>query len=211
MGALLLAESSALNVEAQAAFDTTASKLQIFSNRSEQSARRIGERLAPGLIRLAEFAFPKLQFAAEEAGKAMERLFANGELLPNLAKAAEAAFNKLFGIEKNRNQLLRDRPELVGKVVGKIDATIERLREEGGQQERINKLLKRRNELLSTASAVGGDVVKIFLDGEAINTMEGLVVRLRFRHVGDDVPMLIRRGSEEIELAVVLMERPEGT
>ena len=55
-----------------------------------------------------------------------------------------------------------------------------------------------------------GDVI-VSLDGEAINTMEGLVVRLRFRHVGDDVPMLIRRGSEEIELAVVLMERPEGT
>jgi len=60
------------------------------------------------------------------------------------------------------------------------------------------------------AGLQAGDVI-VSLDGETISTMEGLVVRLRFHHVGDDVPMLISRSGAEFDLDITLMERPEGT
>ena len=65
----------------------------------------------------------------------------------------------------------------------------------------------------TAAAAAGlapGDVILSF-DGEAIRTMEGLVVRLRFHHVGDAIPLHVRRGADELDLTVVLLERPEGT
>ena len=66
----------------------------------------------------------------------------------------------------------------------------------------------------ATAAALAGiepgDVI-VSLGGDSIATMDRLVVRLRFYHVGDDVPVHIRRGTQELDLDVVLMERPEGT
>ena len=65
-----------------------------------------------------------------------------------------------------------------------------------------------------TAAALGGllagDVI-LSLGGEPIRTMEGLVVSLRFYRVGDEVPLHVRRGTEALDLDVVLLERPEGT
>ncbi len=55
-----------------------------------------------------------------------------------------------------------------------------------------------------------GDVI-VTVDGEAVTTMERLVVRLRFYHVGDTVPMHLRRGADTFDVDVVLRERPEGT
>jgi S1-C subfamily serine protease len=54
-----------------------------------------------------------------------------------------------------------------------------------------------------------GDVI-LSVGGESINTMDQLVVALRFYRVGEVVDVEIQRGGERQTLAVTLMERPEG-
>jgi putative serine protease PepD len=64
----------------------------------------------------------------------------------------------------------------------------------------------------TAAAAAGlqqGDVI-VSVDGHPVTTMDQLVVLLRFHHVGDDVPVHVRRAGEELDLEVILMERPEG-
>lgn len=53
----------------------------------------------------------------------------------------------------------------------------------------------------------GGDVI-LSVDGEAVSTLDGLVIRLRVFRVGDSVTIAILRGSEPLELPVTLLERP---
>lgn len=59
------------------------------------------------------------------------------------------------------------------------------------------------------AGLAAGDVIAT-LDGEALTTMEQLVVRIRFYRVGDSVDLEIDRAGERITLTVDLLERPEG-
>jgi S1-C subfamily serine protease len=54
---------------------------------------------------------------------------------------------------------------------------------------------------------VGGDVI-LSVDGQAVSTLDGLVIRLRVFRVGDSVTIAILRGSEPLELPVTLLERP---
>ena len=54
-----------------------------------------------------------------------------------------------------------------------------------------------------------GDVVLSF-DGEALRTMNELVVLVRFYRVGDVVELEVLRGDETITIDLELLERPEG-
>jgi S1-C subfamily serine protease len=53
----------------------------------------------------------------------------------------------------------------------------------------------------------GGDII-LSVDGEAVSTLDGLVIRLRVFRVGDSVTIAILRGSEPLDLPVTLLERP---
>ncbi len=66
--------------------------------------------------------------------------------------------------------------------------------------------------IADTAAALGGlavgDIITTF-DGEAVVTMDRLVVELRYFHVGDTIDLGITRNGTPMELAVTLLERPE--
>ena len=63
-----------------------------------------------------------------------------------------------------------------------------------------------------TAADLGGlqdgDIILSF-DDEPVVTLDGLVISLRFYRVGDSVTVTIVRGSETLDLQVLLLERPE--
>jgi len=63
----------------------------------------------------------------------------------------------------------------------------------------------------SAASAAGlepGDIILSF-DGDAVTTMEQLVVEVRFYRVGDAIDVVIERTEAEQTIPVILLERPE--
>jgi len=66
--------------------------------------------------------------------------------------------------------------------------------------------------IADTAAALGGlavgDIITTF-DGEAVVTMDRLVVELRYFHVGDTIDLGITRNGTPMKLAVTLLERPE--
>jgi S1-C subfamily serine protease len=65
----------------------------------------------------------------------------------------------------------------------------------------------------NTAAAASGlevgDIILSF-DGESVDTMDDLVVRIRFYRVDDVVSLDIRRGGDAVIIELVLQERPEG-
>jgi len=60
------------------------------------------------------------------------------------------------------------------------------------------------------ASGIAAGDIILTLAGEPVTTMDGLVVRLRRYRVGDSVVVDVVRGTESIEISLVLLERPEG-
>jgi putative serine protease PepD len=54
-----------------------------------------------------------------------------------------------------------------------------------------------------------GDVILSF-DGEPVDTMDDLVVQIRFYRVGDVVNLEVRRDGEPVTIQLELLERPEG-
>jgi putative serine protease PepD len=54
-----------------------------------------------------------------------------------------------------------------------------------------------------------GDIILSF-DGESVDTMDDLVVRIRFYRVDDVVSLDVRRDGESVTIELVLQERPEG-
>jgi len=58
-----------------------------------------------------------------------------------------------------------------------------------------------------TAGLRPGDVI-LALDGQATKTFNDLRVMIGKRAIGDKVVVKLRRGEEEMEINVILMERP---
>jgi S1-C subfamily serine protease len=58
-----------------------------------------------------------------------------------------------------------------------------------------------------TGGLAAGDVI-VAVDGRPTTTMTALVVMLRTRQPGDDVELSLRRGTEQVTVAVELLERP---
>lgn len=54
-----------------------------------------------------------------------------------------------------------------------------------------------------------GDIILSF-DGEFVDTMDDLVIRLRFYRVGDTTTLAVVRNSDELVIDLELRERPEG-
>jgi putative serine protease PepD len=64
----------------------------------------------------------------------------------------------------------------------------------------------------TAAAAAGlqaGDII-LSVGDETLTTMDQLVVELRFYRVGEELPMRIERGGEQLTITLTLMERPEG-
>jgi serine protease Do len=62
---------------------------------------------------------------------------------------------------------------------------------------------------IERAGARVGDVI-VELEGEAVTTMQELVVDLRHYRAGDEVELTMQRGEEQLTLSVLLDRRPEG-
>jgi S1-C subfamily serine protease len=64
----------------------------------------------------------------------------------------------------------------------------------------------------TAADAAGLEVSDVIqsVDGQAVATMDGLVVRLRFHRVGDVAQLQISRDGEILLIDMELLERPEG-
>lgn len=54
-----------------------------------------------------------------------------------------------------------------------------------------------------------GDIILSF-DGEFVDTMDDLVIRLRFYRVGDTTTLAVMRNRDELVIDLELLERPEG-
>lgn len=61
----------------------------------------------------------------------------------------------------------------------------------------------------NAAGLVPGDVITSF-DGAPVTTMERLVSGLRLYRVGDSVLFTLNRSGGDVEIPIILMERPEG-